>query len=465
MLSVLKNRWLWVFVAFAALAAATGAFAYNWARNYALTQFTNLAEFTAPSITAPPSAVNTSPEGRPLVYIPQPWTGKERVNVLLMGIDQRQGEKDPGYRTDTMIVLTLDPVTLSAGMLSVPRDLWVPIPGYGNGRINTANQNGDAYGYPGGGPELARKTVQGVLGVPVHYFVRLNFTAFEDLIDRIGGITVEVPKDINDPAYPTEDYGTEVFSIKAGVHKLDGATALKYARTRHGSSDFDRARRQQQVILAVRDRMKDPQVLAYLAGQAPEVLAKLNQSVKTDMTIDQMMQLGALAQKVDLRNIKSAVLDENYTELALTQTDPPQAVQVPIRSRIAQLRETFFSTPVNAAVERLDDPAVAATAVAPDWRKEGARVAVLNGTLSAGLAQKVADLLASKGFTVARVGNAPNNKFDYDRTQITDYNGKSLTVTALSDAMKVPGAEVRRLLDPTAKEDIVIVIGSDFKLP
>jgi LCP family protein required for cell wall assembly len=239
-------------------------------------------------------------------------------------------------------VLTIDPATMEAGMLSIPRDLWVPIPGYKNNRINTANAIGDSDDYPGGGgPQLARKTVEGVLGVRIHHYVRLNFSVFESVIDRMGGIEIEVPEDIRDESYPTEDYGTEVFAIAKGTHTLDGATALKYARTRHDSNgDFGRARRQQQVILAIRDKVQDPRVFASLLLSAPDLIADFGTSIKTDLTLDQMQQLAVLAQKIDRSKIKSAVLDQGYTDFTTT----PDGAQVLVarRDQIAELRRTFF---------------------------------------------------------------------------------------------------------------------------
>ena len=324
------------------LSLAASAYAYNWARDYVANQLKNLPEFVPPQVVRVEAAVTGTPSAD---FVPKAWDGKERVNLLLMGIDQREGEKEPAYRTDTLMVLTLDPITLDAGILSLPRDLWVPIPGYDNGRINTANFIGDAYDYPGGGTALAVKTVEQVLGIPIQFYVRVNFTAFEDLIDRIGGITVDVPYDIYDPQYPTSDYGTEVFRLAKGVQNLDGPMALKFARTRHGlpNGDFDRADNQQRVMVAVKEKLKDSKVLLSLFASAPDVIAMLSESVKTNLSVDQIQQLAVLAQEVDTSRIKRAVLDQNYTELAVTPTNPPQEVQVPIRSRIAALRETFFA--------------------------------------------------------------------------------------------------------------------------
>ena len=261
--------------------------------------------------------------------------------MLLMGIDQRQGDIELGYRTDTMIVLTLDPVTMQGGMLSVPRDLWVPIPGYGNARINTANDIGDRVKYPGGGPALARKTVENVLGVKLQHYVRLNFTAFEDLIDRIGGISIDVPADIYDPSYPTDTYSTQVFSMTRGLQKMNGDVALKYARTRHNSTDFERARRQQQVIFAVQEGLKNPRTALALFAGAPEIMQNLSASVQTDLTLDQIQQLAALATQVDRKNIRTAVIDENYIEYR--DTADGQNVAVPNRSAMARLRTAFFT--------------------------------------------------------------------------------------------------------------------------
>ncbi len=180
------------------------------------------------------------------------WQRTERVNLLLLGADKRPDETI--YRTDTLIVVTLDPATKTAGMLSIPRDLWVPIPGYGESRINQAFVLGEVKKYPGGGPALAMRTVQEFLGVPIHGYVLVDFDGLRKLIDQIGGIDVMVEKPIDDTQYPTDDYGYQEVHIPAGLVHMDGDLALKYARVRHGSSDIDRGRRQQQVLMAARDK-------------------------------------------------------------------------------------------------------------------------------------------------------------------------------------------------------------------
>ncbi|HXF63988.1 MAG TPA: LCP family protein, partial [Caldilineaceae bacterium] len=152
----------------------------------------------------------------------QPAVTVPAINVLLLGTDARPDESAPP-RTDTMILLTFDPQRQSLGMLSLPRDLWVPIPGYGyEAKINTAYSLGETYGYAGGGAQLAKDTVSSFIGQPVQYYARVNFQGFVELIDLIGGIDVVVPATIHDEQFPTDDYGVTTFHLEAGAQHLDG---------------------------------------------------------------------------------------------------------------------------------------------------------------------------------------------------------------------------------------------------
>jgi LCP family protein required for cell wall assembly len=284
-----------------------------------------------------------TPEPTPTVAGPPVWDGEGRVNLLVMGIDQR-GNQGGYWRTDTMIILTIDPGSQTVGMISIPRDLWVPIWGYDiENRINTAHYYGDSRGYPGGGPALARDTVAYNLGIPIHHYVRLNFTAFERLIDEIGGIDVYVETAISDPQYPDEGIGYDPFYLSAGQHHLDGRTALKYARTRHGTSDFARARRQQQVILAVRDQIVKLNQLPRLIANGPQILNTLGDSVQTDLTFDQAMQLAQILNAISPDAYRGAVIDQSYTQPYTTDTGAQ--VLIPLRDKIATLYEGFFQGP------------------------------------------------------------------------------------------------------------------------
>ncbi len=268
----------------------------------------------------------------------------EPVNILLLGIDQREGESGP-WRSDTMILVSLDPVNHTAAMLSIPRDLWTTIPGYGEGRINTAHYLGDLHDYPGGGPALAKKTVWYALGVPVHYYVRVNFAGFEQLVDAIGGLIVEVPEEIYDTQYPTEDYGTTVLHIPAGVQHMDGKTALQYARTRHGSNDYARMERQQQILLAARDKVMS---LDIPLSRIPTILELVGSSVQTDLTLEDMFALAEAARSIDPANIRSGVIDGSMTTTVVT----PQGwmVEVADWDQVHALVNELFPPP-GAAVQ------------------------------------------------------------------------------------------------------------------
>jgi LCP family protein required for cell wall assembly len=291
------------------------------------------------------ASITTAPtvEPTPTLAGPPVWDGEGRVNLLVMGIDQR-GSQGGYWRTDTMIIVSIDPKAKSVGIISIPRDLWVPIWGYDiENRINTAHYYGDARAYPGGGPALARDTVAYNLGIPIHHYVRLNFTAFEKLIDEIGGIDIYVERTINDPLYPDEGTGYDPFYLPAGQHHLDGNIALKYARSRHGTGDFDRAKRQQQVILAARDQVVRLNQLPRLVANGPGILNTLGDSVQTDLGFDQAVELAQIVNTIPLEAYRGAVIDQSYTQPYTT--DSGAQVLIPLRDKIATLYESFFAGP------------------------------------------------------------------------------------------------------------------------
>ena len=391
-------------------------------------------------------------EGKPLPR----WKGTDRLNILVMGIDQREHEEGP-WRTDTMLVLTIDPVTLSAGVLSIPRDLWVPIADYGEqARINQAHFLGEVYDYPGGGPALAAKTVQYNLGIHIHHYARVNFTAFEQVIDLMGGIEICVDEEINDPTYPDEGYGYDPLHIDAGCQTFDGKMALKYARTRHsGGGDFDRARRQQDVLRAVFEKVTQPDELPRLAAQSPELWETLQGAVVTDLQLDEIVALANLASEVDPNAIRFGVIDENYT--SFWTTPDGQEVLVPQRDRIRELRDRIFtSEPPPVADE--EDPLAR-------LRDEAATIQVLNGTTAPGLAKSTQLYLVEQGLTVGDedIGNADHTSYTYSKVVV--HTGKTYTAEYLADLLQLPETAVVHEPNPGAAYDITIILGSDYTLP
>ncbi len=433
-------------VSFILIAGAAGLFVFD-----------RVYEFTFASDILPDFTIGGHSEPSDVVYEPgKPlprWEGTERVNILVMGIDQREHEQGP-WRTDTMLVLTIDPVTMSGGMLSIPRDLWVPIPGYEEGRINTAHYLGEIYDYPGGGTALAVKTVQYNLGVPIHYYARVNFTAFEQLVDLIGGIDIYVEEEINDPFYPDEAYGYDPLYIAAGWQHFDGEMALKYARTRHSiGGDFDRAQRQQQVILAVFEQVTRLDLLPQLAPRTPELWQTLQGSVKTDLTLEQIIALAQLASEVKPEDIRYGVIDEHYTQF--WETPDKQQVLIPLRDRMRELRDYIFTTEAPLP-QHAEDPA---TRLA----EEAAVIKVMNGTTTAGLAALTSDYLRQQGFQVMEPANA--DRSDYTESLIIVYTGKTYTGEYLANILGLPPTAVVHGPDPNADHDISLILGTDYQPP
>lgn len=381
------------------------------------------------------------------------WEGKNRVSILLMGIDQRCDEAGPAH-TDTMMVLTIDPVGLSAAMLSLPRDLWVEIPNFGVDRINQANYYGEIYEYPGGGQALAVQTVEALLGVPIDYYVAVNFDAFVEVVDLIGGIDIDVPEAIDDPNYPDQCYGYDPFSIAAGEQHLDGEAALKYARTRATfGGDVDRAGRQQAVILAVRQKIFDLNSIPQLIAQAPQLWQTSQENVRTNMSLDEAIQLALLVQDIPRESIRTAVLDFNYV---YNETTPDgRQVLVPVRENIRQLRDQLFAPPAipTPVIENL--PALMAA--------ENARVAVYNGTAEFGLAGLTQEYLESFGINVSEVGNADAST--YLTSQVITYGSYPNTSRYLMQLMHVPPLNVSSGTNPNGDYDILIIIGNDWRVP
>jgi LCP family protein required for cell wall assembly len=258
-----------------------------------------------------------------------------------MGLDRRPGETGLAFRTDTMMIVSLDPATNQIGILSIPRDLYVEVPGYSQlQRVNTPMVLGELR-QPDFGPQLAMQTVQYNLGIRIHDFVAADFQAFISFIDAIGGIEIDIPYPISDPLYPNMYFGYDPFYIRAGRQTLNGDTALKYARTRHGDNDFQRAQRQQLVVYAVRDRLLNGgTVLPQLIVQSPSLWAAFQDNIYTGLTLDQIIQLGLYIKDIPAENIRTGVINQAYT-VNYTTSDGAQ-VLVPDRARIGSLMVEVF---------------------------------------------------------------------------------------------------------------------------
>jgi polyisoprenyl-teichoic acid--peptidoglycan teichoic acid transferase len=277
-------------------------------------------------------------DGRTIVLAP--WDGQSRFTILAMGLDRRPGENGLAYRTDTMMLISIDPISDSIGILSIPRDLYVEVPGYNQlQRVNSPMVLGELQ-QPGYGPRLAMQTVQYNLGIRVHEFAVVDFNAVITVVDAIGGIDIDVPYDVIDYQMPDMYYGYDPLIVRAGLQHMNGYTALRYARTRHGDSDFQRAERQQQVIYAIRDQVMNFNMLPQLIINAPGMLSQLSENVYTGLTVDQIIQLALYAKDIPSENIRTGVIDGRYI---MPYTTPQGAsVLVPNRSMLGELLIEVF---------------------------------------------------------------------------------------------------------------------------
>ncbi len=388
------------------------------------------------------------------------WEKKERVTILLLGVDKREGEHGP-WRTDTMILGTIDPQSKMAGMLSIPRDLWVPIPGYGENRINSANFIGDRDKYPGGGPALAVKAVEYNFGVPVHYYVLLDFDGFEKIIDTIGGVDVNVERTLHDEQYPdpSPDNPDRVKTIHfdAGLQHMDGKSALEYARSRRSTSDFDRSHRQMQIILAVREQA----LRLNLIPRVPELMVTLADTVQTDLQPGNIITLARWAGEIGPENIKSVVIDPNMTVEHITPTGA--WVLLPIRENIRPKVEELFTSPTPAPLPLAQPQQEVPVEQINRLAQEGAKIVVQNGTPTGNLAAQTATFLKKQGYHVVEFSNA--DRFDYPQSIIIDYTGKEHTIQSLVVLFNVTPENIRRSPNLKSEVDIRLIIGQDFTLP
>lgn len=384
-----------------------------------------------PNLLPPqPTAIPT-----PVPLVEQPG---EAINILLMGTDTTGGS----WRTDTLILVSVDPGLPSVSLLSIPRDLYVYIPGWQMGRINTADAHGERVGYPGGGPGLVKATIEYNLGVRVHYFARADFQGFVRILDVLGGVDVVVDCELHD-TFPDHDTarGASDIDLLPGVHHLEGKQALWYARSRWNTSDFDRGRRQQRVLRGALAQIKQLGLLTNL----PELWEDLTQTVQTDLSLDTALWLAQVAGRLDTAlAVKSRFIDQ--TVVRGWRTPDGAAVVLPDYERVGPLVAEALAPPDTARA-----------------RQGVARVEVLNGTSWRDWAILAADRLLWEGFDVVSIGQA--DRTDYRQTLIQDLTDttKGSPVSLLAGILRVNEANVVAGDVPDEALDFRVVVGYDYQ--
>ncbi len=266
----------------------------------------------AAMVVTPAPNVARDPNAAPLLALPTVATtaagAPQPATILLLGTDRRPAEQVIP-RSDAILVVRIEPATQRVAVLSLPRDLWIPIPGHDHNRLNAAYLWGEHDGPPGAGMALARATVSALLGVPIDYVAVTDFRGFAALIDTLGGITVNVERPLADDSFPTLDRGTTTVRFMSGPQVMDGATALTYARIRHPDSDFERGGRQQVVLLAIAQALRDRGYLANLLA-AERLTGACADYTQTDMPPERMLELVWAMHTLDATAVERYALHE-----------------------------------------------------------------------------------------------------------------------------------------------------------
>jgi LCP family protein required for cell wall assembly len=406
---------------------------------------------------SPDVSISLPPEGSALPNASAPpWNGRDRLNILLIGADEQAG----GHNTDTLIVVSIDPVSKQVAMFSLPRDtVDIPIPPgparYALGssypsKINSlfVRVRNRADLFPGTARTRGYNALKAVLGnlygLDVKYFVEVNFAGFIKVIDALGGVTVNVQSPVLDEQYPGPDGNLRIY-IPTGVQHMSGAQALIYARSRHGkfgfgSNDYDRGQRQQRILLSLREQLNIATVLPHINDLA----AALSQAVRTDIPRDLLPQLLGLAESIDTKTIRSYVFA------------PPRFGAEGSRASLGFVIEPYISR-IRTAVKQafVVDPNLEASR--ETLAEEGAKIWILNGAGSPGQASRIAAYLEYQGLTVS----VPTSRQAAGNgTRIVVYNGAEdrlpATVKLLQQVLR---ATIVPTTDPTATVDIVITVG------
>ena len=426
---------------------------YQWARHTIVDAYTFPSILTSAAPEAVAATVAKTADAAPnvLTVSREPVMAQQTapelvpINVLLLGMDDRP-DKSGLSLTDTMIVLTLDPQSSTAGMLSLPRDLWVNIPGYNTAaKLNMAHSMGERSA-DGDGPQLVMDTVSNFIGQPIEYYVRVNFQGFIEIVDLIGGIDIIVPRTIRDDEYPTDDYGVELFYLEQGLQHLDGETALKYARTRHSDDDYARSRRQQDVIRAVVDRVTRADMIASLLPKSWQLISTMRSSISTNIPIPVQIELATYMREAALQEIRQDVLDSRYGEERITET--AGWILIPDREKVRRAVSEFFRPSLSA------DPTAE---LDPQW----VRIEVLNGTGERGIAAATRDYLQQRGWKVVAIGDA--DRSDYSQTIVINYGVPATIVQDVGDTLRLStAAGGLQGLSSSNPVDLRIVVGRDL---
>lgn len=390
--------------------------------------------------------------------------GDGRINVLLVGIGG-QGHAG-GDLTDTLMLASIDPVNSTAALLSVPRDLWVTLPGKGSMKINAAyatakynymrknNVDGNNAQAIAAGFSSIDQTMEKVLGVPIHYNFMVNFQAFRQAVDTVGGVTINVPEDLYDPTMAWEN-NKNPYLARKGTQQFDGKQALNYVRSRETSSDFARSQRQRAVMLALKEKAVTVGVLANPA-KLSGLMGSFGSNVQTDFSLNDASRLYSIFKRINNSNIASLSLagDTSITSGAAGANSMVTTGNINGQSIVMPKAGLENYSLIQEYVRgRLIDGYII---------KEKAKVMVFNGTVEDGLGQATATRLKSYGYNVTSVAQAPST--GYPTTVVVDLSKGKKKYTKHYLEQRFNTTATKQLLDTTitpGTADFVVILGGD----
>jgi polyisoprenyl-teichoic acid--peptidoglycan teichoic acid transferase len=360
--------------------------------------------------------------------------GDGRINILLIGIGGANHEA--GDLSDSIMLVSINPVGHDVVMLSIPRDMYVKIPGNGSTKINAAHAYGEE-AEPGSGPELLKRTVSETLAVPVHYYARVDFDGFLEAVNTVGGVEIDVKEAIRDPSYPNGRGGVETFRLAAGNQFLDGPTALKFARSRYSTSDFDRSQRQQQLLVAIKNKALSLGTLTNPV-KLNGLLESAGAHARTDLRIDEILKLAEIAKKVnDHATVRIALSSDPGNFLVGDMVDGV-SVLVPKADDYGEIQEYLRGILIDGYL-----------------KSESAKIVINNGSDRAGKATEVAATLRSFGYNVVAVNDTPAN--NHSGIKVEDLTGdKPFTRRYLEKRFDVTATQ-RGVYSPGQAEFIITV--------
>ena len=394
-----------------------------------------------------PDRSGTAPTAVPTAVPQLDRQGNDLMNILLVGND---GEitNDGSLRTDSMIIVSINRTAGTVSLLSLPRDLYVYVPSWTMQRLNTAWGYGESVGWTDGGFGLMRQTIFYNLGINVHHYAMVDLTGFKALVDAVGGVRVAVDCAIQDlplidaevPASAYAAADEDYWVLPVGEYQLSGAEALWYARSRHNSSDFDRGRRQQQLLRAIWRQARENGLL----GQIPQLWSEAAPYIQTSLTLEDILSLVPVALNLDASKIEQFTLVRTY-HTQPWQTPDGDYVQLPIFETMRPLLEDFYTPPT-----------------ANQLALEGVTIGVYNGTPNEGWDAVAAQRLQADGYNAIALGPAPTR--DFADTMLIDRAGsaKGSSLSSVAGSLNVRPENVR--VEPSASRaaDLEVIIGQSY---